>query len=71
MKPVLVALTLVLPTTFANANTRSVLEARAMTLKHWNPKPGTSGIGFGADSKKAPLAPPADSPRGPQDHLTR
>jgi hypothetical protein len=71
MKPVLLALTLVLSTTFANANTKSVLDARAMTLKHWNPKPGTSGIGSGANFKKAPDAAPADSPRGPQDHLTR
>jgi len=70
MKPMLLVVTLVLPTSFANANTKSVLDARA-TLKHWNPNPGTSGIGSGANSKKVPVAPPADSPSNPQDHLTR
>jgi hypothetical protein len=71
MKPVLIVVILTLSVSFANANTMSVMDARAITLKHWNPKPGTSGIGSGANSKKAPVAPPAESPRDPQDHLTR
>jgi hypothetical protein len=38
MKPMLLIVTLVLSASFANANTKSVLDARAMTLKQWNPK---------------------------------
>ncbi len=71
MKVVLLIVTLVLSASFANANTHSVLDARAMTLKQWNPKPGTSGIGSGANSRKAPVAPPAENPIEPRDHLTR
>jgi hypothetical protein len=71
MKPMILVVTLVLPASFANANTMSVLDARVMTLKQWNPKPGTSGIGSGVKSKKVPVAPPADSPSNPRDHLTR
>jgi hypothetical protein len=71
MKSLLLLLMIVPYASFANANTKGMLDARAMTLKQWNSKPATPGIGSGAKSKKAPVAPPADSPSEPQDHLTR
>jgi hypothetical protein len=69
MKPVLVVVTLLLPATIAQANTKSVLDARATALKRWGFGPGTSGIGSGANSRKVPA--PATDTRDSQDHLTR
>jgi hypothetical protein len=41
---------------FAEANTKSVLDARDMSLKRWSPGAETTGVGFGASRR--PKLPP-------------
>jgi hypothetical protein len=75
MKLTLVALTLLLSVTLARADTKgadtkSVLDVRAMTLNRSSANSVTTGIGPGASSRRAKDAPTADT-SSPQDHLTR
>jgi len=55
MKSLLLLLTIVPYASFANANTKGMLDARAMTLKQWNSKPGTRASAQAPTPKKPPL----------------
>ncbi len=70
MKAAVVAVTIALLPSLADASTKSVLDARAASHKRWSPIPGTSGIGPG-HTKKPRAAPPAPVINDPQEHLTR
>jgi hypothetical protein len=70
MKPTLAALAILLSVPLARADTKSVLDVRAMNYTRSNTNGGTSGIGLGAGSRKAKNAPTTGT-SSPQDHLTR
>jgi hypothetical protein len=70
MKPTLVALAIVLSVPLARADTKGVLDVRAMNYMRSSTNGETSGIGLGASSRKAKDA-PAPGTSDPQDHLTR
>jgi hypothetical protein len=70
MKPTLAALAIMLSVPLARADTKSVLDVRAMNYTRSNTNGGTSGIGLGASSRKAKDAPTTGT-SNPQDHLTR